>query len=140
MYADKNPKTVAVGAYWKTTGQSSAGFELGINFSEIPTNAGIISPKNILTPVIIIYKAAVNVNDWNNGKINQFTLPERHAIEMGVNHMWTVSMLQMHKKAILVIDEDAALDLRLKTYKYFKDIEAKNLNLENLKKLILGGN
>ena len=50
------------------------------------------------------------------------SLAVRHAIEMGVNHMWTVSMLQMHKKAILVIDEDAALDLRLKTYKYFKDL------------------
>ena len=59
---------------------------------------------------------------------------------MGVNHMWTVSMLQMHKKAIIVIDEDAALDLRLKTYKYFKDIEAKNLNLEDLYSLIGGKN
>lgn len=66
------------------------------------------------------------------------SLAVRHAIEMGVNHMWTVSMLQMHKKAILVIDEDAALDLRLKTYKYFKDIESKNLDLDNLYKL-LGG-
>lgn len=66
------------------------------------------------------------------------SLAVRHAIEMGINHMWTVSMLQMHKKAILVIDEDAALDLRLKTYKYFKDIESKNLNLDNLYKLIGG--
>lgn len=66
------------------------------------------------------------------------SLAVRHAIEMGVNHMWTVSMLQMHKKAILVIDEDAALDLRLKTYKYFKDIESKNLDLDNLYKS-LGG-
>lgn len=68
------------------------------------------------------------------------SLAVRHAIEMGVNHMWTVSMLQMHKKAIIVIDEDAALDLRLKTYKYFKDIEAKNLNLEDLYSLIGGKN
>lgn len=66
------------------------------------------------------------------------SLAVRHAIEMGVNHMWTVSMLQMHRKAILVIDEDAALDLRLKTYKYFKDIESKNLDLDNLYKLIGG--
>ena len=27
------------------------------------------------------------------------SLAVRHAIEMGVNHMWTVSMLQMHKKS-----------------------------------------
>lgn len=60
----------------------------------------------------------------------------RHAIEMGINHMWTVSMLQMHKKAIIVIDEDAASELKLKTYKYFKDIESKNLDIEKLYEII----
>lgn len=60
----------------------------------------------------------------------------KHAIEEGINHMWTVSMLQMHRKAIIVIDEEAASDLTVKTYRYFKDIESKNLNLENLFNLI----
>ncbi|WP_068268286.1 glucosamine-6-phosphate deaminase [Caviibacter abscessus] len=60
----------------------------------------------------------------------------RHAIEMGINHMWTVSMLQTHKKAIIVIDEDAASELKLKTYRYFKDIEAKKLDIEKLYELI----
>lgn len=60
----------------------------------------------------------------------------KHGIEMGINHMWTISMLQMHKKAIIVIDEEAASELKLKTYKYFKDIESKNLDIEKLYEII----
>ncbi|WP_067141623.1 glucosamine-6-phosphate deaminase [Oceanivirga salmonicida] len=51
----------------------------------------------------------------------------RRGIEEGVNHMWTISMLQMHRNAVIVIDEEAASNLMLKTYKYFKDIEKENI-------------
>lgn len=44
------------------------------------------------------------------------------AVEEGVNHMWTVSCIQMHPKAILICDEDATLELRVKTVKYFKGL------------------
>ncbi len=50
----------------------------------------------------------------------------RHALEEGINHMWTISILQMHQKAIIVCDEDATDELRVGTVRYFKDIEAKN--------------
>ena len=60
----------------------------------------------------------------------------KHGIEMGINHMCTISMLQMHKNAIIVIDEEAASELKLKTYKYFKDIESKNLDIEKLYEII----
>ena len=46
-----------------------------------------------------------------------------HAIEGGINHMWTISALQMHPKGIIVCDEDATAELKVSTYKYFKDIE-----------------
>jgi glucosamine-6-phosphate deaminase len=49
-----------------------------------------------------------------------------HAIEEGINHMWTISILQMHPRAIIVCDEDATDELRVGTVRYFKDIEAKN--------------
>lgn len=42
------------------------------------------------------------------------------AIEDGVNHMWTVSAFQQHPQTIFVCDEDATLELRVKTVKYFK--------------------
>lgn len=42
------------------------------------------------------------------------------AVEEGVNHMWTVSAIQQHHKALLICDEDATLELKVKTVKYFK--------------------
>jgi len=42
------------------------------------------------------------------------------AIEEGVNHMWTVSAFQQHPKEIILCDEDATLELKVKTVKYFK--------------------
>ncbi|XP_051869881.1 glucosamine-6-phosphate isomerase 1-like isoform X2 [Pristis pectinata] len=44
------------------------------------------------------------------------------AIEDGVNHMWTVSALQQHPKTLFVCDEDATLELRVKTVQYFKGL------------------
>ena len=44
-----------------------------------------------------------------------------NAIEAGVNHMWTISALQLHPRAIIVCDEDATLELKVKTVKYFKE-------------------
>jgi len=52
----------------------------------------------------------------------------RAVIEEGVNHMWTLSCLQMHQKAIIVCDEDAAEELKAGTVRYFKDIEKENIN------------
>lgn len=46
------------------------------------------------------------------------------AIEEGVNHMWTVSAFQQHPRTIFVCDEDATLELRVKTVKYFKGRQA----------------
>ncbi|OMH78881.1 Glucosamine-6-phosphate isomerase 1 [Zancudomyces culisetae] len=44
-------------------------------------------------------------------------------IEDGVNHMWTVSAIQMHPSSMIVCDEDATLELHVKTVRYFKSIE-----------------
>ena len=54
-------------------------------------------------------------------------------IEEGVNHMWTVSAIQMHPRACIVCDEDATLELRVKTVKYFKglmDVHTRMLGIE----------
>jgi len=52
----------------------------------------------------------------------------RHAIEGSINHMWTVSALQMHQNGVIVCDEEATAELKVGTVKYFKDIEAANLD------------
>jgi glucosamine-6-phosphate deaminase len=41
----------------------------------------------------------------------------KQCIEDGVNHMWTLSALQMHPHPMIVCDEDATLELRVKTVK-----------------------
>lgn len=38
-------------------------------------------------------------------------------VEAGVNHMWTLSSLQLHRHAMIVADEDATLELQVKTVK-----------------------
>ena len=53
-------------------------------------------------------------------------------IEGGYSHQWTISALQVHPKGIIVCDEDATDELKVGTYKYFKDIEAKNLDPASL--------
>ena len=55
-----------------------------------------------------------------------------YGIEEGVNHMWTISALQLHRHGIIVSDEAACAELKVGTYRYFKDIEKDNLDSEKL--------
>jgi glucosamine-6-phosphate deaminase len=48
-------------------------------------------------------------------------------VEEGVNHMWTLSCLQMHPKAIIVCDIDAIEELKVRTVRYFMDIEKETI-------------
>jgi glucosamine-6-phosphate deaminase len=47
----------------------------------------------------------------------------QRCVEQGVNHMWTLSALHLHPHSMIVCDEDATLELQVKTVKYFKDID-----------------
>lgn len=60
-----------------------------------------------------------------------------HGIEGGINHLWTISALQLHEKAVLVVDENAVSDIKVKTYRYFKEIEAGNLDLEKYREKLI---
>jgi glucosamine-6-phosphate deaminase len=51
----------------------------------------------------------------------------RAVVEEGLNHLWTISCLQTHQKGIIVCDEDATDELRVKTVRYFKDIERETI-------------
>lgn len=53
-------------------------------------------------------------------------------IECGVNHLWTISALQLHEKAIIVADEDACSEIKVGIYRYYKDIEKNNLDVEKM--------
>lgn len=44
-------------------------------------------------------------------------------VEGGVSQSWTCSAIQLHPKAIIVCDEPACGELKVDTYRYFRDIE-----------------
>ena len=58
-------------------------------------------------------------------------------VEEAVNHMWTVSALQLHPRGIIVCDDGATVELKVGTVNYFKDIEADNLDPTTLLKGIV---
>ena len=44
-------------------------------------------------------------------------------VEGPVNHLWTISALQLHRRAVVVCDEPSTQELKVKTVKYFKQLE-----------------
>ena len=45
----------------------------------------------------------------------------RHCVEGGVDHAWTISVLQLHPDGIVACDEAACGELKVNTYRYFKE-------------------
>ena len=78
-------------------------------------------PKTALTVGVGTVMAAKEVMILVNGHAKCRAL--QAAVEGSVNHMWTISALQTHQHGIIVCDEEAADELKVSTYKYFKDIE-----------------
>ncbi len=78
-------------------------------------------PKTALTvgvgTVLGAQEVLIIVNGYNKARALY------HAVEGSITQMWTISALQMHPKGIIVCDEDATAELKVGTYRYFKDIE-----------------
>ena len=79
-------------------------------------------PKTALTVGVATVTDADEVMILANGTNKAMAL--HHAIEEGINHLWTTSALQLHPKAIFVCDEACTMELKVSTYRYFKDIES----------------
>lgn len=82
-------------------------------------------PKTALTVGVGTVMDAREVLILCNGHSKARAL--KHAVEGGITQMWTISALQMHRHGIIVCDEAATDELKVGTYKYFKDIERNNL-------------
>ena len=54
----------------------------------------------------------------------------REGVEGAYSHQWTITGLQTHRHGILVADEEAAGELKVNTYNYFKDIERAHIAVE----------
>ena len=82
-------------------------------------------PKTALTVGVGTVLSAKEVLILCNGHNKARAL--QAAVEGGISQMWTISALQMHEHGIIVCDEAATAELKVGTYKYFKDIEKNNL-------------
>ena len=82
-------------------------------------------PKLALTVGVGTVMAAREVMILCNGHHKARAL--QAAIEGPVCQAWTISALQTHQHGIIVCDEPATDELKVATYKYFKDIEKDNL-------------
>lgn len=89
-------------------------------------------PKTSLTVGVGTILSAKEVMILVNGHNKARAL--RHAVEEPISQMWTISALQMHEKGIIVCDDAATEELKVGTYRYFKDIEAKHLDPASLLK------
>ncbi len=85
--------------------------------SKVPTTALTVGIGTVLDAQEVL----IIVNGHNKARALQ------HAVEEGVNHMWTISALQLHPKGIIVCDEAATHELKVGTFKYFKEIEKDNI-------------
>ena len=47
----------------------------------------------------------------------------QHCVEGSYNHVWPITALQIHPAGILVCDEAAASEVKVSTYRYFKEME-----------------
>ena len=79
-------------------------------------------PKTALTVGVGTIMDARSVMLLVNGHNKARAL--QHGVEGGVCQMWTISALQLHPHAIIVADEDACDELKVSTYRYFRDIES----------------
>ncbi|KIW14253.1 glucosamine-6-phosphate deaminase [Exophiala spinifera] len=84
----------------------------GGDLSLVPTRALTVGVQTVMDAreVVIIATGA------------QKASAVRNAIEGGVSQMCTLSCLQLHPNGIVVVDEDAALELKYATVKYFKSL------------------
>jgi len=78
-------------------------------------------PKLALTvgvgTIMDAYEVLIVVDGHNKAQAVQ------QAVEGSVNHMWTITALQLHQKGVIACDESSTAELKVSTYRYFKEIE-----------------
>lgn len=78
-------------------------------------------PKTALTVGVATVMDAKEVLIIVNGHNKARALQQ--AVEGSVNQMWTITALQLHPKGIIVCDEAATEELKVGTYRYYREIE-----------------
>jgi len=96
-------------------------------YDTIVANARFFDNDITKVPTMALTVGVKTVMEAREVVVVIFGVHKAHALERclegGVNHMWTVSAVQLHPRACIVCDEDATLELRVRTVKYFKGLE-----------------
>ncbi len=85
----------------------------GGDISQVPTTSLTVGVATILSAKEVLI-LATGANK---------ALAVQQGVEGAYNHKWTITGLQVHPAGILVCDEDAVGELKVSTYRYFKQIE-----------------
>lgn len=98
---------------------------VNLNYDTIVANSRFFNndlnqvPKQALTvgvqTVLDSNEVLILVNGYKKARALQ------NVVENGMNHMWTLSALQMHPNSIIVCDEEATMELKVGTVKYFRE-------------------
>jgi glucosamine-6-phosphate deaminase len=94
------------------------------DIAKVPKTALTVGVKTVMDACEVL----IIVSGHNKARALQ------KVVEEAVNHMWTVSVLQLHPKGIIVCDDEATVELKVGTVSYFKDIEVENLDPATLLK------
>lgn len=89
----------------------------GNDINKVPKTALTVGVDTVMQSDEVV----IVINGYNKARALQ------KVVEEGVNHMWTVSVLQLHQKGMIVCDEDSTYELKVGTVNYFKDIEKDEL-------------
>ncbi len=89
----------------------------GNDINKVPKTALTVGVDTVMQSDEVV----IVINGYNKARALQ------KVVEDGVNHMWTVSVLQLHQKGMIVCDEDSTYELKVGTVNYFKDIEKDEL-------------
>jgi glucosamine-6-phosphate deaminase len=90
--------------------------------SKVPSRALTVGVQTVMDSEEVL----ILVNGHAKARALQAT------VEGAVSQSWTCSALQLHPKSVIVCDEPSCGELKVDTYKYFKDIEQDNLDVEKL--------
>lgn len=97
----------------------------------IIANARFFGGDTSLVPRTALTVGVATILDSEEVLILATGYAKARAVQQGVegaySHMWTITSLQTHPRGILVVDDAAATELKVSTYRYFKDIEKANL-------------
>ena len=94
----------------------------GGDITKVPETALTVGVGTVMSAKSVL----IIVNGYNKARALQ------QGVEGAISQMWTITALQNHPKAIIVADEPATMELKVGTYRYFKDIEGKNLDPDTL--------